>query len=140
MECHLRVTHENKNPRVEITYNPGNFDLPEFKESKGIYSIQFQNAKILSVIAQSNDDSDVFSAQVKYTENNIDIKFVTMNMETRNVDFTVSVILNSTVIVDGTVIPRGVPSIKTEGEGNKTITEVLGRDFGSLLSIAKSRP
>lgn len=155
-ECRLRVTHENKNPRIEITYNPGNFNLPQFTEKNGIYSIKFDQP-ILDAIAQSNDVTDILSAQLEYKGDSINVTFVTMNMEPRKCDFTASVILQSrTVVQDQVQLQTLTPpkqeiviekdltssvSTKTEVLPKPTLAELLGKGSGnSGLSIGKSRP
>jgi hypothetical protein len=154
-ECRLRVTHENKNPRIEITYNPGNFNLPQFTENNGTYSIKFDQ-QILSALAQSNDVTDILTAQLEYKGDSINVAFVTMNMEPRKSDFTASVILQSPPVVQVTtptpvvtpkqeiVIERDLSSsvsTKTEAPPKPTLAELLGKGNGnSALSIGKSRP
>jgi hypothetical protein len=125
MENVLKVTVNNdgdSSPRIESTYNPGNFNLPSFAEKDGSFYIHFPGEEVSSAIAQSNDFSQLLIGQMEYQDNGVVVRFVTLNSEVKAVDFTIRMILKKAT----KVLDRPSP-----------LSEVLAE---SLLSVGKDRP
>lgn len=93
MENVLKITSEGGEHKIESTYNPGNYSLPDFVQKDEAYYIHFPGEEVTSAFAQGNDFDQVLFVQLEYENNGVVVRFVTINNEIKASDFTVRVIL-----------------------------------------------